>query len=44
MVGAIITHLRRKEIPNLMVNLVLLGLIVFVGFGFISHSLVQLLA
>ncbi|MBK5109616.1 MAG: DoxX family protein [Anaerolineales bacterium] len=44
MVGAIITHLRRKEFSNLMVNLVLLTLIVFVGYGFISLSPVQLMA
>jgi len=44
MLGAIITHLRRKEFPNIMVNLVLLALIVFVGYGSISLSPVQLLA
>ncbi|MBK5109048.1 MAG: DoxX family protein [Anaerolineales bacterium] len=44
MVGAIITHLRRKEFSNLMVILVLLALIVLVVYGFISLSPVQLLA
>ena len=43
MVGAIITHLRRKEVPNIIVNLVLLALIVFVGYGFTSLSPDQLL-
>ena len=44
MLGAIITHLHRKEFSNLMINLVLLALIVFVVYGFISLSPVQLLA
>jgi uncharacterized membrane protein YphA (DoxX/SURF4 family) len=31
MAGAVITHLRRKEYPNMVVNLVLLALAVFVA-------------
>ena len=31
MVGAVITHLRRKEFPNVLINLVLLALAVFVA-------------
>ena len=33
MVGAIITHLRRTEFPNVIVNLVLLALATFVAIG-----------
>ncbi|MFT3901215.1 MAG: DoxX family protein [Gordonia sp. (in: high G+C Gram-positive bacteria)] len=39
MVGAIIVHLRRKETPNIGVNLVLLALAVFVAWGrFGAHA------
>ncbi len=33
MVGAIVTHGRRKEYPNVAVNVVLLGLALFVAWG-----------
>jgi uncharacterized membrane protein YphA (DoxX/SURF4 family) len=33
MLGAIVTHARRKEYPNVVVNLVLLALAVFVAWG-----------
>lgn len=33
MVGAIITHLRRKELPNVIVNVVLLALAAVVAWG-----------
>lgn len=33
MIGAIATHARRKEIPNVVINLVLLALAVFVAWG-----------
>jgi len=33
MVGAIVTHGRRKEYPNVAVNVVLLGLTLFVAWG-----------
>lgn len=34
MVGAAVTHLRRGEYPNLITNIVLLALTVFVAYGF----------
>jgi len=36
MVGAILTHLRRAEYPNLIGNIILLALTVFVAYGFFS--------
>jgi len=42
MVGAIITHLRRKEYPNIFVKLILLTLIRFVANGYISLVPVQM--
>ena len=33
MVGAIVTHGRRKEYPNVAINVVLLGLALFVAWG-----------
>ena len=33
MVGAVITHARRREYPNVVVNLVLMGLAIFVAWG-----------
>ena len=33
MVGAITTHLRRQEYPNLIVNIVLLAMALFVAYG-----------
>jgi uncharacterized membrane protein YphA (DoxX/SURF4 family) len=33
MIGAIITHLRRAEYPNLAVNIVLLAMALFVAYG-----------
>jgi len=33
MVGAIVVHGRRKEYPNVAVNVVLLGLALFVAWG-----------
>lgn len=33
MIGAIVTHARRKEYPNVVVNLVLLALALFVAWG-----------
>jgi uncharacterized membrane protein YphA (DoxX/SURF4 family) len=33
MIGAIVTHARRREYPNVVINLVLLGLALFVAWG-----------
>ena len=42
MVGAIVTHLRSKEYPSIFVNWILLTLIIFVAYGYVSLVPVQM--
>ncbi len=43
-VGAVVTHVRRKEYPTIIANLVLLGLADFVAWGLVGRGALHVLA